>query len=203
VEQKFNLDLFWKKIFVYTNYRSLSVPKKKLVDKIFADLSELVTKAQGRQAVDLDTNVYSLKKYDLKKLKNEDRFWLIDNPLNIIFTGVYACHEIMRPVLTILHFLIENRLNNDIISFLIEGGNYHIIDVNKSELSEIYTAMHYGLYESGAEVEANVSVENVIVSNGYPFEELEQSIIKQKYKIDSIDYTKEEAIDDFNSINFK
>lgn len=146
MEKNINLDLFWKKVFLYTKYRSLDVSNKKFVDKIFSDVAEVVSSSQTQTLNNIDSNIYDLKKYDLEKLKDEHRFWLIDNPLGIIFTGIYGAHETIRPVLSILHLFIEGKINDEIVKFIMTDGNYGIITVNRFSLSDIYIAMHYGIY---------------------------------------------------------
>ena len=44
MDTKFNQDLLWKKIFLYTNYRNLSKEHKVFVDTLFADILSVTSK---------------------------------------------------------------------------------------------------------------------------------------------------------------
>ena len=198
MDTKFNQNLLWKKIFLYTNYRNLSKEHKVFVDILFADILSITSKENGSDYSDYTSQVYSLKKYDVNSLKTNDRYWLIDNNLGLVFTGVYGGHEFLRPPLTIMHFFVKGLLTYEQINKLNSEYNVFINNPSKrSQFSDIFTGMHLGIYESGAELDRETGEGNVIVADGYPFYSLGQETIKSQYRIDSIDYEKEEATLDF------
>lgn len=198
MDTKFNQDLLWKKIFLYTNYRNLSKEHKVFVDTLFADILSVTSKENRTDYSDYTSQVYSLKKYDINSLKTNDRYWLIDNNLGLVFTGVYGGHEFLRPPLTIMHFFVSGMLTDEQINKFNSEYNVFINNPSKrSQLSDIFTGMHFGIYESGAELDRETGEGNVIVADGYPFSSLGQETIKSQYRIDSIDYEKEEATLDF------
>lgn len=202
MEKNFNQDLLWKKIFLYTKYKERSELHKKFIDIVFKNLVESISSDVGKYdtLTKIDTNVYSLKNYDYDNLKTNHKFWMIDNKLGVIITGIFGSHLHMRPILTLLHLFIENKITDDFINELIVDSNFYAFsDKNKYSLSDIYIAMEYGIYESGADTDIN-NVGFVIMSSNYNMARHGQTIIRSKYKIDPIDYSKEEALDDFNHI---
>lgn len=202
MKKNFNQNLLWKKIFLYTKYKDRSELQKKFIDIVFKKLVESIFSDIRKYdtLTKIDTNVYSLKDYDYKNLKTNHKFWMIDNKLGIIITGLFGSHLHIRPILTFLHLFIENKITDDFINELIVDNNfYYFCNKNKYLLSDVYIAMEYGIYESGEDKDIH-NVGLVIMSSNYNMARHGQNIIRNKYKIDSVEYSKEEALDDFNHI---
>ena len=63
-------------------------------------------------------------------------------------------HEFLRPPLTIMHFFVSGMLTDEQINKFNSEYNVFINNPSKrSQLSDIFTGMHFGIYESGAELD--------------------------------------------------
>ncbi len=189
-----NKELLWKRIFKYVGYSKISTDEKAFIDHLYKNIYETLEynnqKTDGVNADFVDMKLMSPNDY-IEKYS----YWILDNPLQIAFVGAYACHEILRPYLLMLHLYKNKKLNK---KFMTDSVSlFPKIHLNKSMLADFYTCLGYGIYESGAEVEKGERMRTIIVSNDYSFSNNHPKKLLEYYELQRVSMSEKKYQDEF------
>lgn len=97
---------------------------------------------------------------DTEQFKNTYNYWLYDRFTGLFFNNIQGKHQEFRCCLAVLKFILDGW-----------KGDLAIIDKPNSQIEELYIALNFGFYESGA-FNFGGSGTQVICSddfNDYPF----------------------------------
>lgn len=153
---KFDVNKLWREIYHYTKYKAMDDSMKITVDSIF----EKICNNLERDSIGIESKpsmVLSFHDFSTTDLDNNHGNWLIDNNLKLLFSYCYGSHHILRGLLLDLYVVKEFGLNSDSLIELHEN-------IDHIQYCDIYTAMHFGIYCSGA----NES-KDLVHGKGYPF----------------------------------
>ncbi|MFZ3397490.1 hypothetical protein LCS82_08600 [Vibrio harveyi] len=185
-------DEFTTRVKEYVGFDTLNDDRKELVTQVLEDLLEFLDEIRERgKFTSRVVKIFEIDENALFKQPEVFENFLLDNMLKVMFSGVWAAHTHLRPMLMMFYIIKHTELGSDT---LFSANLFH-----QHELCDIYTGLHLGIYESGS-----FGGCSMICGQDYPFDRLNQKRLSTARNLRPLQgFNKEEAKQAFNDLIVK